>query len=76
MLEIITRVNQVLNDFIWGIPAMVCILGVGLYLAIRTGFLPLRKFSYAMKNTFGRMFKKEKAAEGALTWTVSQVTDK
>ncbi|MBP3650732.1 MAG: sodium:alanine symporter family protein [Clostridia bacterium] len=67
MLEIITRVNQVLNDFIWGIPAMVCILGVGLYLAIRTGFLPLRKFGYAMKNTFGRMFKKEKAAKGALT---------
>ena len=67
MLDIITKVNQVLNDFIWGVPAMVCILGVGLYLAIRTGFLPLRKFGYAMKNTLGRLFKKEKAAEGALT---------
>ena len=67
MLEIITNINQVLNNFIWGVPAMVCILGVGLYLAIRTGFLPLRKFGYAMKNTLGRLFKKEKAAEGALT---------
>ena len=67
MVDIITKVNQVLNDFIWGVPAMVCILGVGLYLAIRTGFLPLRKFGYAMKNTLGRLFKKEKAAEGALT---------
>ncbi len=67
MLEIITSVNKVLNDFIWGIPAMVCILGVGLYLAVRTGFMPLRKFGYAMKNTLGRIFKKQKAAKGALT---------
>ena len=67
MLEFITYVNKILNDFIWGVPAMTCILGVGLYLAIRTGFLPIRKFGYAMKNTLGRVFKKETAKEGALT---------
>ena len=67
MLEFITSLNKVLNDFIWGVPARVCILSVGLYLAVRTGVLPLRKFGYAMKNTLGRLFKKEKAAEGALT---------
>ncbi len=67
MLEIITYVNKILNDFIWGVPAMTCILGVGLYLAVRTGFMPIRKFGYAMKNTLGRLFKKETAAEGALT---------
>ena len=67
MLEFITYVNTILNDFIWGVPAMTCILGVGLYLAIRTGFMPIRKFGYAMKNTLGRVFKKETAAEGALT---------
>ena len=67
MLEIITAVNDALNGFIWGVPAMTCILGVGLYLAIRTGFLPLRKFGYTMKNTFGKMFKKTDAADGALT---------
>ncbi len=67
MLEFITKLNDALNGFIWGVPAMTCILGVGLYFAIRTGFLPIRKFGYAMKNTFGRLFKKETAAEGALT---------
>ena len=30
MLETITAVNQAVNGFIWGIPAMVCIIGVGL----------------------------------------------
>ena len=67
MLEIISNINDALNGFIWGVPAMTCILGVGLYFAIRTGFMPLRKFGYAMKNTFGRMFKKETATEGAMT---------
>ncbi len=67
MLDIITNINKILNDFIWGVPAMTCILGVGLYLAIRTGFMPIRKFGYAMKNTLGRLFKKETAAEGSLT---------
>ena len=67
MLDIITKVNDALNGFIWGVPAMTCILGVGLYLAIRTRALHLRKFGYAMKNTFGKMFRKETAAEGSLT---------
>ncbi|MBO5645818.1 MAG: sodium:alanine symporter family protein [Clostridia bacterium] len=67
MLELITNVNKVLNDFIWGLPAIVCIIGVGLYLAIRTRFLQIRKFGYALKCTIGRIFKKTTAAKGSLT---------
>ena len=67
MLEIVSAVNQLLNDFIWGVPAMTCIIGVGLYLGIRTGFLQIRKFGYSMKCTIGRIFEKTAAAEGALT---------
>ena len=67
MLEIITSINKVLYDFIWGVPAMVCIIGVGLYVSFRTGFLQLRKFGYSMKNTVGRIFKKEEASKGAIT---------
>ena len=67
MYAIIESVNKILNDFIWGVPAIVCILGVGLYLSFRTGFLQLRKFGYAMKTTVGRMFKKKEAADGAMT---------
>ena len=67
MLEIITAVNKVLNDFIWGVPAMTCIIGVGLYLAIRTRFLQIGKFGYALKCTIGRIFEKTTAAKGSLT---------
>ena len=67
MLETITAVNQAVNSFIWGIPAMVCIIGVGLLLSVRTGFLQLRKFPYAIKTTIGRIFRKKDASDGAMT---------
>ena len=67
MIEIITEINDLLNGFIWGVPAMTCIIGVGLYLGIRSGFLQVRKFGYSMKCTIGRIFDKSTAASGALT---------
>ncbi len=67
MLEIIESVNSVVNRFIWGVPAMVCIIGVGLLLSVRTGFIQIRKFGYAIKNTVGRVFKKQEATDGAMT---------
>lgn len=67
MLQTIEQINQVVNDFIWGVPAMICIIGVGLYLSFRTNFLQIRKFPYAMKCTVGRMFRKREASDGALT---------
>lgn len=67
MLETIETVNNAVNNFIWGVPAMICIIGVGLLLSIRTGFIQIRKFPYAMKVTLGRMMKKRDASDGALT---------
>lgn len=36
MLQTIENVNAVVNNFVWGVPAMVCIIGVGLVLSART----------------------------------------
>ena len=67
MYELIYNINQVLNNFIWGVPAMACIIGVGLYLGVRTGFIQVRKFGYAIRTTIGRMFRKKEASDGTLT---------
>ena len=67
MYEIINSINTALNNFIWGVPAMVCIIGVGLYLSCRTGFIQLRKLGYALKNTLGKVFSKNDAAQGTIT---------
>ena len=67
MYEIIETINGYLNGFIWGVPAIVCIIGVGLYLSCRTGFIQIRKFGYAIRTTIGRMFKKKEASDGSIT---------
>lgn len=67
MIETISNINSALNAFIWGVPAMVCILGVGLYLSFRTGFVQIRKFGFAIKATLGKMFNKDESVDGAIT---------
>ena len=67
MLELIQSVNSAVNNFIWGVPAMICIIGVGLLLTIKTKFLQIRKFPYAIKTPIGRMFRKKDASDGSLT---------
>ena len=66
-METLISINSAINNFVWGIPAMVCILGIGLYLSIRTGFIQIRKFGLAMKETFGKIFTKGEKKEGAIT---------
>lgn len=67
MIELITKVNDTVNNFVWGVPAMVCIIGVGILLSLRTRFVQIRKFPYALKATLGKMFKKSEAKEGSIT---------
>ena len=67
MLQTIEAVNSAVNNFIWGVPAMICIIGVGLLLSVRTKFLQIRKFPYAMKQTIGKIFDKKDASDGAMT---------
>ncbi len=67
MLETIKSINDVVNGLVWGVPAMVCIIGVGILLSVRTGFIQFRKFPYAMKATLGKIFKKSEAGQGSIT---------
>ena len=48
-----------IDEFVWGIPLIVLILGVGIYLTFRLVFLPLKRLPRA----FRYMFATEKAAK-------------
>ena len=66
MLNNIESINNVINNFIWGVPAMICIIGVGLYLSFGLHFLQICKFPYAIRVTIGRIFRKRNASDGAM----------
>lgn len=49
-----------LANQLWGLPMMILLLGTGLYFTIRTKFFQFRKIGYILKNTFGKIFEKER----------------
>lgn len=67
MLDFISKLNGAINNFVWGVPAMILIMGVGLYLTVSTRFIQFRKFGYSMKQTLGKIFSKSDAKEGSIT---------
>ena len=58
------EVLDTLYRIVWGIPALVMIAGVGLYLSIRTGFVQLRLFPAACRSFWRRLTGREEAVEG------------
>ena len=67
MIQFISDLNNSINSFVWGIPMMVLILGVGVYLTVRCGFPQFRHFIYIMKNTLGKAFEKTEKKEGSVS---------
>ena len=67
MIKLITEINSTINGFVWGIPMMVLILGVGVYLSVRCGFPQFRHFVHIMKNTLGKAFEKTEKKEGSIS---------
>lgn len=47
---------EIINRFVWGVPALILILGVGLYLTLRTGFAQIILFPKAVKIFFSKLF--------------------
>ena len=66
-MGIVTEINAVINEFVWGMPAMICIIAAGIYLTIGTGFIQIRKFSYAIAQTAGGFFDRQEAEKGAVS---------
>ncbi len=53
------------GNWFWGIPILVIVIGGGLYITARLGFIQIRKFGYICSQTFGKMFAK--AEEGQVS---------
>lgn len=67
MVKFIAELNSTINGFVWGLPMMVLILGVGIYLSARCGFPQFSHFGHIMKNTLGKAFEKKEKKEGAVS---------
>ena len=60
------KILEQINGIVWGIPALSLILGVGLYLTVRTGFAQFTLFPRAVRQ-FLRLFRRKEQSGGAVS---------
>lgn len=62
--NILTKVD----DFVWGPVMLILLVGTGIFLTIRTGFLPWRNLGYAIKSTLSKEARqKTKGGKGDIS---------
>ena len=61
MLQTIETINSFLGGIVWGPVMLVLLVGTGIYLTIRCGFLQARRFGFILRNTIGTLFSKQKS---------------
>lgn len=67
MKTILEFFTGTLNTVAWMYILLPCVLIGGIFFTIRNKGMQFTKFGYAMKNTIGKVFKKQTAGEGAVT---------
>lgn len=53
-MSVVRELNTAVNGFVWGVPAMAAIVGVGLWLCVSTRQIQIRRFPAALRTVFGR----------------------
>ena len=64
MLDVITSINSKINGFVWGPIMLALLVGTGVYLTFRTGWIQVRWFGYILKHTVGTLFRKSEKDHG------------
>lgn len=57
-MDFVVKINDTINSFVWGIPLIVIILGVGIYYSVRLGFPQVTKIKHIFNNTIKKVFSK------------------
>ena len=55
------------NDFLWGLPLILGIMGTGIYISIRLAGIQFRKLGFALRNTLGKVFDSSADADGDIS---------
>lgn len=67
MLEKISLINSIINSYVWGVPSMILVIGIGIYLTTKLKFIQIRNFPHAMKMTIGKSLKKQEKKSDGIT---------
>ena len=63
----IIDINSAINGFVWGPPMLIFFVSCGLYMSFKVGFIQFTRFGFVLRNTIGKIFRKQEAREGEVT---------
>jgi alanine or glycine:cation symporter, AGCS family len=63
MLTQLTHLLSIINNFIWGLPAVILLVGTGAFLTFYLGFIQIRAFPHAFAVICGKYTKKKTPGE-------------
>ena len=64
MMERLNEIVKKVDDFVWGPVMLILLVGTGIFLTIRTKFLPWRNLGYALKSTLSKEARTKSRGEG------------
>ncbi|MBQ8816883.1 MAG: sodium:alanine symporter family protein [Lachnospiraceae bacterium] len=70
MPELITKINSILNNIVWGPPVLTLLIGTGILLTVLTGGFQFTHFGHAMRYILGTLKHKKKSSPD--TQSISQ----
>ena len=59
MVEKIGEINSFINNIVWGVPALVLLIGTGVLMTVLTRGFQFTHFGHMIKETIGGLFKKK-----------------
>lgn len=72
MLDIISQINNAVNNVVWGVPALILLIGTGVLMTVRSRFFQFTHFGHALSETIGSLFKKSETEETKDHKSISQ----
>lgn len=72
IIDQISRVNGVINNWVWGIPMLVLIIFTGVWMTLRTGFFQVVRAKVVSNETFFAIFKKKHVTKTKEKKAISQ----
>lgn len=62
-MDLIVTINDAVNNFVWGAPAIIMILITGIYLTVRLDFIQSKHMGYLFSRSVGKAFSKKGEGE-------------
>ena len=71
-IELVTRINSAVNGVVWGVPALILLIGTGVLMTVLTKGFQFRHFGHMMSETIGGLFRKKDILKSRDKKSISQ----